>query len=255
MKDLESVPGLITRRDNAVLELRFDRPRKKNSITLEMWQALPRVVSQAAQDPEVRAIVLRGTGQDFSSGADISEFSTVRSTPEQIRAYAAAVESAEQAIAASLTPVIAQVSGFCLGGGLELALACDLRVAGESVRASIPAAKFGIVYSVYSIRRLAAVVGPSYAKWMLYTASTVTAAEGLSRGLFDQMYPDEVLSERTLELAETIAVRSQHTIAAAKTVIESIITETDLSPTALDNFTDAASASNDYQEAMGRFAG
>ncbi|HVB06193.1 MAG TPA: enoyl-CoA hydratase-related protein [Acidimicrobiales bacterium] len=245
--------GLALRRTPPVLEIEFDRPAKHNAINLAMWRALPGLVQHAVDDDELAVIVLCGAGGDFSAGADIGEFAEVRSTPEQRTAYSAAVDAAERALSGCPMPVIARVSGYCLGGGLELALACDYRIAGESTRAAIPAAKVGIVYSAQSTRRLVAAVGAGFAKFVMYTGETFPAEVGLAKGLFDELCPDSALGEVTARVAAAMAKGSPQTIAAAKLVIESTITGVSADDALLEKLAGEGAAGSAYRDAVERF--
>src|SRR5215469_16505364 len=136
-------------RDGAVATITLNRPEKHNAITVAMWDALPGVLAPLAADTAVRCVVVRGAGeQAFASGADISEFERVRNGAASARAYSARVAVAELALADFPKPTIAMIHGFCVGGGLELALACDLRWASPSGRFGITAVRLGIVYGL-----------------------------------------------------------------------------------------------------------
>ena len=138
-------------------------------MSMEMWQALADILKQLAEDDSLRVVILKGAGSKaFVSGADISEFGEKRSSQEQRDAYEAAFNEAQKALASFKAPTIAMIQGFCVGGGLALALSCDVRVATEDSRFAIPAAKLGLGYSYDSIKTLTSIVGPSFAKDILF---------------------------------------------------------------------------------------
>lgn len=149
--------------DGPVAVLTIDRPAKRNAMSYDMWVALPGLLAKAGADDTVRALVIRGTDH-FSAGADIGEFETLRADPDGARRYSAAVHAGERAIATLGKPTIAAITGVCVGGGCEIALACDLRVAADDARFGITPAKLGIVYNFTSTKQLVDAVGPAWAE-------------------------------------------------------------------------------------------
>jgi len=205
--------------DGRVATLTIDRPAKRNAMSFEMWSALPGLLGSVAADDDVRALVIRGTDH-FSAGADISEFTTLRADPDGARRYGAAVHAGERAIATLPKPTIAAVRGVCVGGGCEIALACDIRVAASDARFGITPAKLGIVYSATSTKRLVEAVGPAWAQQILFTADIIDAATALRIGLVNELCADPVA--RATELANTMATRSRVSVRGAKTIIARI---------------------------------
>jgi enoyl-CoA hydratase/carnithine racemase len=205
--------------DGPVATLTIDRPAKRNAMSYEMWSALPGLLGKVGADDSVRALVIRGTDH-FSAGADISEFTTLRADPDGARRYGAAVHAGERAIATLPKPTIAAVRGVCVGGGCEIALACDLRVAAGDARFGITPAKLGIVYNATSTKRLVDAVGPAWARQILFTAEIIDAATALRIGLVNELRDDPVA--RASALAETMAARSQVSVHGAKTIIDRI---------------------------------
>ncbi len=202
--------------DGAVATLTIDRPGKRNAMSFEMWSAIPPLVAEVAEDEEVRALVIRGTDH-FSAGADISEFATLRADAAGAERYGAAVHAGEQAIHRLGKPTIAAIRGVCVGGGCEIALACDLRVAAPDARFGITPAKLGIVYSFTSTKQLVDAVGPAWAKQILFTADILDAATALRIGLVNELADDPV--RRATELATTIASRARVSVLGAKTIV------------------------------------
>jgi enoyl-CoA hydratase/carnithine racemase len=198
-----------------VARIEIDHPGKRNAMTGQMWRSLPALLDQLAADPVVHAVVLTGRGESFCAGADISELTTMRPTPE-----ADVVQLAEAALFAFPKPTIAVVDGFCIGGGCQLAVGCDLRFATDRARFGITPAKLGIVYPASSLARLTALVGPATAKLLLFSADLIDADRALRVGLVDEVHPVADLSKRVHELTGTLASRSQLTLHAAKDVID-----------------------------------
>ncbi|TDV45445.1 enoyl-CoA hydratase/isomerase family protein [Actinophytocola oryzae] len=205
----------------AVAVLTIDRPEKRNAMSFEMWSALPGLLDKVASDDSVRALVIRGTDH-FSAGADISEFTSLRADPEGARRYSDAVHAGERSIAGLEKPVIAAITGVCVGGGCEIALACDLRVAAADARFGITPAKLGIVYNATSTKRLVDAVGPSWARQILFTGELLDASTALRIGLVNESHPADEVVPRAMTLAETMAGRSQVSVLGAKFIIDRI---------------------------------
>ena len=215
---------LRVERDGPIGRLILDNPARRNAIGAGMWRAIPPAVSEFESDPAIRCIVVRGEGTvAFAAGADISEFEERRSTEEGVRTYEAQVDAAHKALEGSRKPVIAQIHGFCVGGGLATALSCDLRFAGASSQFAIPAAKLGLAYGVGGTSRLVATVGHAFAREIMYTARRFTADEALAMGLVNRVLPDDQVEEYVRQTALAIAQNAPLTIAAAKTVIDELI--------------------------------
>lgn len=185
-------------------------PAKRNAMTAGMWRALPPLLDALAADSAVRALVLRGEGGTFSAGADIS---TLRGSAAEAQELAV---RAEDALAAFPKPTLAAVRGHCVGGGAQLAVACDLRFAEEGALFGVTPAKLGIVYPASTTRRLVSLVGPGTAKYLLFSGELIDSARALRTGLVDEVLPGGELAERVTEFTRTLVARSQLTQAAAK---------------------------------------
>jgi enoyl-CoA hydratase/carnithine racemase len=203
----------------AVATLTIDRPAKRNAMSFEMWSAIPGLLGSL--EDSARVLLIRG-GEHFSAGADIGEFESLRSGADGARRYGDAVHAAERAIAEFPRPTIAVINGFCIGGGCEIALACDLRIAADDARFGITPAKLGIVYNFTSTKQLVDAVGKAWAKQILFTAEIIDAATALRIGLVNELRPAAELAARAKELAEIVAGRSQVSLRGAKTVINRI---------------------------------
>ncbi|MFD7836346.1 enoyl-CoA hydratase/isomerase family protein, partial [Streptomyces sp. NPDC059761] len=187
----------------------ISHPAKRNAMTAAMWRALPEVLDGLAADPAVRVLVLTGAGPTFCAGADISSLTG----DEDPQALAVA---AEEALAAFPKPTLAAIRGFCVGGGSQLAAACDLRFAEEGASFGVTPARLGIVYPASSTRRLAALVGPAVAKYLLFSAELIDAEHALRAGFLNELLPAGQLDKRVADFARVLTTRSQLTQAAAK---------------------------------------
>ncbi|MET8450760.1 enoyl-CoA hydratase/isomerase family protein [Streptomyces sp. NPDC005209] len=203
-------PQLLHSVTDAVATVVVHHPAKRNAMTAAMWRSLPPLLDELAAASDVRALVLTGEGATFCAGADIS---TLRGSPEEAQRLAVA---AEEALAAFPKPTLAAVRGHCVGGGSQLAAACDLRFAEEGALFGVTPAKLGIVYPSSSTRRLAALVGPATAKYLLFSGELIDAARALRTGLVDEVLPEGELGKRVAEFTRILVSRSQLTQAAAK---------------------------------------
>ncbi len=168
----------------------FNNPARRNATSLEMWQAIAAILDDFAADPAVRVVVMRGAGDKaFVSGADISQFEDQRANAEAAARYNAVAEGARVAMAALEKPLIAMIQGYCLGGGVAIAMAADMRFASEDSSFGIPAARLGISYGFGYLKKLVDLVGPAYAKEILLTARRFSAEEALQKGLVNAIRP------------------------------------------------------------------
>lgn len=203
-----------------VATLSFNRPQTRNALTLDIWQRLPELLAEVEGDPAVKVLVVRGAGQDaFASGADINEFEALRLDAGQAERYDVAVSRAEGALAGLSKPSIAMVHGPCIGGGCELAVACDFRFSDDSGRFGITAAKIGLVYGLAPTKNLVDLMGPARAKRMLFTGEIWSAREAYERGLVDEVWTRDDLEANTYEFAARIAGRAQFSVRAAKEMV------------------------------------
>ncbi|SED54075.1 enoyl-CoA hydratase/isomerase family protein [Streptomyces sp. PAN_FS17] len=203
-------PQLLHEVTDSVATVVVNHPAKRNAMTAAMWRALPPLLDTLAADPVVRVLVLTGEGGTFCAGADIS---TLQGSPQEAQELAVA---AEEALAAFPKPTLAAIRGHCVGGGSQLAAACDLRFAEEGSLFGVTPAKLGIVYPASSTRRLVSLVGPAAAKYLLFSGELIDAARALRTGLVDEVLPEGELAKRVADFARILASRSQLTQAAAK---------------------------------------
>ena len=240
-------------RGGEIAELVIDRAEKRNAMSLAMWQAIPVLVAEADADPAIKALIVRGDGAHFCAGADIGEFREQRSTPEAAARYGDTIEAATHALARMSIPSIAVVRGFCIGGGCELALACDLRLADTTSRLAITPATLGIVYGYSSTRRLVSVVGPSFAKYLLLSANKVTAEEAHRVRMIDQLLAPEDLQEAARTLATTIGGRSQVSVRGGKRLVEMAVAGVPTDDPEATSIPLDAVTSADYAEGVAAF--
>jgi enoyl-CoA hydratase/carnithine racemase len=171
-------------------------------------------------DPDVRVIIMRGVNREaFISGADISEFPSHRATAEQARAYRSAPGNATTALTHSPKPVIAMIAGICMGGGLQVALSCDIRIAARGTRFGIPAARLGLAYPLDGVLTLSHIAGPANARDILMSARTFGAEEALQMGLLHRLVEPDDLETNVREYATRMASNAPLTMAAAKAII------------------------------------
>ncbi|MDX3572547.1 enoyl-CoA hydratase/isomerase family protein [Streptomyces bobili] len=203
-------PELLHGVTDAVATVVLHHPAKRNAMTAAMWRALPPLLEKLAADPGVRALVLTGAGGTFCAGADIS---TLQGSPDEAQSLAV---RAEEALAAFPGPTLAAVKGHCVGGGAQLAAACDLRFAEEGALFGVTPAKLGIVYPSSATRRLVALVGPAAAKYLLFSGELIDTERALRTGLVDEVLPAGELDARVEEFTRVLVSRSGLTQAAAK---------------------------------------
>jgi len=198
----------------------FNQPKKRNAVSFDMWQAIPEIIKDFAASDDVRVVVLKGAGDKaFVSGADISEFEKVRNTPEQVEVYEAATGAANIALKSLEKPLIAMIRGFCIGGGMAIALTADIRVTSDDGQFGVPAAKLGLGYGYGGIKELMNIVGPSFAKEIFFTGGRFSAADAETMGLVNRVVPVDELEYRVMALAITIADNAPMTVKAAKAAI------------------------------------
>ena len=215
---------LRVERDGPVGRLVLDNPQRRNAINADMWRAIPPAIASFNADDAIRCIVIRGEGtQAFAAGADISEFESNRSSQDQVEEYEASTTAAHFAIETAPKPVIALIHGFCVGGGMALALSCDLRYADASSRFAVPAARLGLGYGVHGTGRLVATVGHAAAREIMFSARRYDCTEALTMGLVNRVLPDAGLDAYVQQVASDFASNAPMTIAASKAVINALV--------------------------------
>ncbi len=211
------VEKLVGRKDGSIGWMIFNNPERRNAVSLDMWRAIPDVLAAFEADPEVRVIVFAGAGdRAFVSGADISQFEAERNDATAEARYSEASAAANAAMSGVSKPTIAMIRGYCIGGGLAVALTCDLRLCETGSRFAIPAARLGLGYGFAGVKALIDMVGPAIAKEILFTARQFSAEEALRVGLVNRVAPSEGLELLVREYAALIGANAPLTVRAAK---------------------------------------
>ena len=246
---------MIAEKDGPIGWITFNNPERRNAVSMAMWEALADIVLDYEKDNAIRVIVLKGAGaKAFVSGADISEFEEKRSSPATTKTYNQASSKATEELTHARKPTIAMIRGYCIGGGVSVALSCDMRIAAESAKFGVPAAKLGLGYEAEGVRKLMDVVGPAFAKEIFFTARQFTAQEAVAMGLINRMVPDGQLEEYVRDYAGTIAANAPLTVASIKTIVGEVAKDESARDMALcQQVVDRCFNSEDYVEGRTAF--
>ncbi len=213
---------------DGIATITFNRPDKRNAMTLEMWTALGSILREWSDDPSVRALVLQGAGDKaFVSGSDIKQFEKTRSTPQAQESYDQLTDEVRRSLERFRVPSIARIRGYCVGGGLVLALHADLRVAAASARFGIPAARLGISSEFRIVRKLVSLVGSANAGMLLYTGEQIDAELACKIGLINRVVPDDLLDGQIQAIASSIVANAPLSIASAKLCVQQSLLDAD----------------------------
>lgn len=211
---------------NGVGVITFNNPDKRNAMSLEMWEGFGEALTSLRDDETARVVILRGAGgKAFVSGADISQFEKTRHNAAASEEYAKRSAAQRALLADYPKPTIACIDGYCLGGGMQVAMLADIRLASHGSQFGIPAAKLGIAYGYDGLRHLVSLVGPSWARLLMYTGMRIDSAEALRIGLVEQVFPVDELWGETMTIAETISQNAPLAIKAAKITIAQVLTD------------------------------
>jgi enoyl-CoA hydratase/carnithine racemase len=245
---------MIAKVEDGIGWMTFNNPDRRNAVSLEMWAAIPTILDAFDADDRVRVIVMKGAGdRAFVAGADISEFDKRRSSAAESDKYGDVAQGAHRALKALQKPMLAMVQGYCIGGGLAIALYADMRIVTEDSRFAIPAARLGLGYAFDGLGMLVDLVGPSYAREIMFTARQFSAEEALRIGLANRVVPRAALEATVRDYATTIAGNAPLTIRAAKAAIAEVLKDPEVRDLkALEAITRACFDSADYAE--GRLA-
>ncbi|NKB34923.1 MAG: enoyl-CoA hydratase [Pseudomonadales bacterium] len=248
-------PKMLAAIENGIGWITFNAPERRNAMSLDMWQGLADILKQLAQVEELRVVVLKGAGDKaFVSGADISEFEEKRATQEDRDFYEAAFDEAQNTLANFPKPVVAMIQGFCVGGGLAIALNTDVRIATEDSVFGIPAAKLGLGYGFEAIKTLESIVGPSHAKDILFTARFLNTEEALRIGLINFVVSREELESNVTEYVDRIAANAPLTIKAVKATVKEVVRDPgQQSPQSIAQLVNDCFLSEDYKEGRAAF--
>ena len=206
----------------------FNNPEKRNAMSIEMWDGLGAALTELREDEAVRVVILTGAGDKaFMSGADISQFEKNRRDAKANEEYNRKSDAQRALLADYPKPTIACIRGFCLGGGMQMAMLCDMRFTAEDSQFGIPAAKLSIAYGFEGLKHLVSLVGPSQARLILYTGTRIDSTEALRIGLVDRVFANDRLWNETLEIARTISGNAPLAIKAAKITIAQVLKDKD----------------------------
>jgi enoyl-CoA hydratase/carnithine racemase len=246
---------MLARKDGKVGYLTFNNPERHNAVSLEMWEAAEGFLDDFRSDDNIRVVVVTGAGSKaFVSGADISKFENERATREASERYNAAVDRAYNAFYNFPKPTIAMIRGYCIGGGVGLALCCDMRICTEGSKFAVPAAKLSLGYRYDPLKKLVDVVGPSFAKEIFFTARQFTAAEAQTMGLVNRVLPDGELESYVKNYADVIAANAPLTIDSVKFIVaQTVLDESKRDLKKCEEMVQACFASNDYKEGRKAF--
>ena len=211
---------IVTHQDGAITKIVINRPEKRNAMTLDMWRQLSCTLDLLARDQAIRVLIISGAGdKSFCAGNDIKEYATVRATPEQREIYDAVTTLAYERLRTFPKPTIAAIRGYCVGGGLELALLCDLQLAADDAAFGVTPARLGIGYKFDDLELLLAHLAPKHAKELLFTASRFPADDAVRWGLINRAVAASALDDSAQQLAHDIAANAPLTVTSLKRCI------------------------------------
>jgi enoyl-CoA hydratase/carnithine racemase len=249
-----STPNMIAEADGPIGWITFNKPAKRNAVSLDMWEAIPAILDTFEKDPAIRVIVLKGAGeQAFVSGADISEFEKTRSSAAGNAHYDRVGEEASRRLIGCAKPTIAMIRGYCIGGGLAIAVECDIRIATVGARFGIPAARLGLGYGAGGVRKLMELVGPASTKEIFFTARHCSAAEALGMGLVNRVVAEDELESYTRGYCATIGDNAPMTMHALKRTVGELLRGPDADLAECDRLVKACFESEDYIEGRRAF--
>lgn len=246
--------NMLAEIDGSIGWMIFNKPARRNAVSLDMWEAMPVILDHFEQDPAVRVIVLKGAGdQAFVSGADISQFEKLRSSQAGNAYYDQVSGEASRRLINCGKPTIAMINGFCIGGGLAIAIGCDIRIASEGSRFGIPAARLGVGYAAPGVKKLMEIVGPSFTKEIFFTARHFSAAEAREMGLVNRIVAREELEQYIRQYCATISDNAPLTMHTLKRTVGELLRGEDAELAACEALVAACFDSADYIEGRRAF--
>jgi enoyl-CoA hydratase/carnithine racemase len=242
-------------RGDGIAEVVIDHPERRNAMSMSMWEGLADACESIAKDEAIRCVIVRGAGDEaFVSGADISEFGAVRSSAESEQSYNRVAGRAVLGLANLPVPVLAAIHGYCIGGGVALALTCDLRYAADDAVFAVPAARLGLGYALAGIQAAVQLLGPAVTKEIFFTAGRYRVEEALQVGLLNRVFPKAELDARVREIARTIATNAPLTIRAVKLAVREALRDADARDLPrVERAIAACFESEDYKEGVRAF--
>ena len=210
--------------DGSTLHIRFNNPARHNALSVDMWEAVPPLLAQAQSDARVRLVVFSGAGDKaFVSGADITQFEDMRAAREAVARYEVMAEQALMGIYNFSKPTLACIRGYCIGGGVNVAISCDIRIATSDSVFSIPAARLGLGYRYSALKNLVDLVGPGAAKDLFFTARRIDAGEAKALGLISRVCEPDQLPALLAEYTAALAANAPLTVRAGKAIMAEIL--------------------------------
>lgn len=245
---------MISSKEDGIGWMTFNNPERHNAVSMEMWAAMGDILEDFAADDAVRVVVLKGAGDKaFVAGADISQFDQHRGSADAAADYDKIAGRANILLAAFEKPTIAMIQGYCIGGGLGIALGCDMRFATGGSQFAIPAAKLGLGYSRHGVDVLINLVGPSFAKEIFYTARRFSAEEAIAMGLINRILEGGELESFTRETCAAIAANAPLTIHSIKTIVGEHFNPGGGDKELCDRLVNECFSSKDYKEGRRAF--
>ena len=246
---------MLAEKADGIGRMIFNNPERHNAVSLEMWDAADEILKDFVEDDAVRVIILTGAGgKAFVSGADISKFEKERGSANSVRHYNERVRQVYDGIQALPKPTIAMINGYCIGGGLGLAVCCDLRFCSEKSKFGLPAAKLGLGYPFAGLNRLVNTVGPGAARDITFSGRRLDAQEALNIGLVQKVLAEDELEDFVVDYAKTVAANAPLTVKSMKFIINEVLKNPDAPDLdKCDALVDAAFASEDYAEGRSAF--
>ena len=247
---------LLMEKDGPIGWIIFNQPEKRNAVSQEMWELMPDYVKDLAQDDAIRVVILRGAGEmAFVSGADISQFKERRRNMADEEAYGRISARGQESLRSLEKPLLAMIHGYCIGGGLSIAIGCDMRISSDEARFGIPAARLGLGYHYNGMERLMKLIGPAYTKEIFFSARTnFSAQDALRMGLVNQVVAKDELETFTRDYALTMSRNAPLTLRSAKASVDQLLQPPDQRDlAALDTLIADCFNSQDYQEGVQAF--
>lgn len=247
--------NMLWRKQGQVGTMVFNNPARHNAVSLAMWEAMSRILADFEADDDIRVVVLTGAGtKAFVSGADISKFEDERASKEAVARYNATTARSIADLANHPKPTLAMIRGYCIGGGLGIALSCDIRIASANARFALPAAKLGLGYDYPGLKHFVEIVGPSFAKEIFFTARQFDAEEARAMGLVNRVVPEGELESVVKSYSEMIAANAPLTLKAAKfTIGEALKEESQRNLARCGELVQQCFESRDYEEGRRAF--
>ena len=246
---------MLLDKDGAIARITFNNPERRNAVSLEMWEMVESMLHDCADDDDIRVVILTGAGDKaFVSGADVSKFEGERASAEAVSHYNATINRIYEQLNNFPKPTIAMIHGYCIGGGLAVAICCDLRFCSQESQFAIPAARLGLGYGYAGVKRLVGLIGPAFTKEIFFSARRFSAEEATVMGLVNRVLSGDELESCVMDSANTIAQNAPLTVASIKTLVDEVLKDPgERNPGLCDQVVADCFASDDYIEGRRAF--